>query len=247
MSTVDRLMSHGPPLLPSIPAVPAADNTFYFPPPPNPFDGTPSTDSLPNLPPPCKPLDGTPSANSLPDPLPPSADSLPSGFTHPTAHLPGNAEETNSNRPDALPASSMAEDSTEDSRSLSHSSTSRPSSILSHTSTSHPSSIPSHPSTLAEDSHPSSIPSHTSTSANTENEAQADEIQNNKGSDSGRPRRTRRAHIPSTRNIIANSIGNNCKENVSKQKDQGCELNTICCSLSSHARFLWSAFLRTLS
>ncbi|KAG1816748.1 uncharacterized protein BJ212DRAFT_1480607 [Suillus subaureus] len=39
-----------------------------------------------------------------------------SGFTHPTTHLPGNAEEPNSNRPDALPASSMAEDSTEDSR-----------------------------------------------------------------------------------------------------------------------------------
>ncbi|KAG1737599.1 hypothetical protein EDD22DRAFT_852173 [Suillus occidentalis] len=160
-----------------------------------------------------------------------------SRFTHPTAHLPGNAEELNSNRSNALPASSMAEDSTEDSHSPSHTSTLCPSFIPSHLSTSaeglRHSSIPSHPSTLAEDPHPSFIPSHTSTLAKTENEAQ-----NDKGNDSGRLRRTRHAHIPSTRNIIANLIGNNCKENVSKQKDQGYELNTIYCSVS-HACFLW--------
>lgn len=204
MSTVNHLMSYSPPVLPSIPVVPAAADAFNFPPPPKSFDRMPSADSLPNPPPPHKLFDGTPSADSLPDPLLPSAGSLPSRFTHPTAHLPGNAEEPNSNKLDALPASSMAEDSTKDSRSPPHTSTS----------SRHP-PILSRPPTPAEDLHHSSIPSHPSTSANTENEAQADEAQNDKGNDSGGLRRTRRAHIPSTHNIIANSIGNNCKENVS--------------------------------
>ncbi|KAG1809163.1 uncharacterized protein BJ212DRAFT_1484671 [Suillus subaureus] len=184
MSTVNCLMSHGPPLLPSIPAVPAAADTFYFPPPPKLFDGMPSADSLPNPPLPHKPFDGTP-----------SADSAPSGFTHPTAHLPGNAEEPNSNRPDALPASSMAEDSTEDSR-------------------------------------PSPIPSHTSTSANIINEPRVDEAQNDKGNDSSGPHRTRRAHIPLTCNIIANSISNNCRENVSLNPASKCSHAT---DSSTHA------------
>lgn len=171
MSTVDYLMSHVPPSAetPSVP-VPAVAETPYCPLPPvfprsvhGAYVDTP------------KPSDGMP-----------PADLLPSGFAHPTAHLPGN-EEPNSNRPDALPPSSMAEDHTEDSS-------------------------------------PPSTSSHTSASANVVNEAQANEVQTAevqtaevqtaKGDDNGGLRRTRRTHIPSTRNSIANSIGNNCKENA---------------------------------
>ncbi|KAG2154601.1 hypothetical protein DEU56DRAFT_751286 [Suillus clintonianus] len=140
-------------------------------------------------------------------------------------NLPINAEEPNSDRPDALPASSVAEDPTEDSCPSSIPTCTPPSadsctpSIPTHTSPSAdlcPPSIPSCTSSLA-DLCPPSIPSRTSPLANIANEAQenkvqteaqADEVQTDKGNDSGGPRRTRCAHIPSTRNTIANSIGN---------------------------------------
>ncbi|KAG2356433.1 hypothetical protein BDR07DRAFT_1380776 [Suillus spraguei] len=160
MSTVDYLMSHVPPLVetPSIPAVPAAVETLLLPISPHHGDSV----AMP------EPFDGMPSADLLP--------LLPNGFTHPTSHILGNAEEPNSNRPDALPPSSMAEDYTEGSCPLS---------------------------TL----------SYTPASANVVTEADVNEIQMDKGNDSNGPHRTRRAHILSTRNTVANSIGNNSKEN----------------------------------
>ncbi|KAG1889043.1 uncharacterized protein F5891DRAFT_987529 [Suillus fuscotomentosus] len=178
MSTVDYLMSHVPPSAetPSVP-VPAVVETPYCP-------------LLPVFP---RSVHGAYVDTPEPSDGIPPADSLPSGFAHPTAHLPGN-EEPNSNRPDALPPSSMAEDHTEDSS-------------------------------------PPTTSSHTSASANVVNEAQANEVQTAevqtaKGDDNSGLRRTRRAHIPSTRNSITNSIGNNCKENAVLNLASKCSHNT---------------------
>ncbi|KAG2058704.1 hypothetical protein BDR06DRAFT_1003895 [Suillus hirtellus] len=187
MSTVDYLISHVPPLaeIPSV-MVPAVAEAPYCP-------------LLPVFP--CS-VHGA--YFDMPEPsdgIPP-ADSLPSRFAHPTAHLPGN-EELNSNRPDTLPPSSMAEDHTED-------------------------LFP--PTTL----------SHTSASANVANEAQVNEVQTAKGDDNGGLCRTRRAHIPSTHNSIANSISNNFKENavlnLASKRSHNTDSSTCACQQAKRPR-----------
>ncbi|KAG1731825.1 uncharacterized protein EDB91DRAFT_1084917 [Suillus paluster] len=160
-------------------------------------------------------------SDSLDDFLETLAQNMPIGFANPTAHLPGSAEEPNSDRPDPFSASSMGEDPTEDSclpSTPSH--TSASANVVNEAQLdAHPPSTPSHASASVEneaqlDVRPPSTPSHTSASADVVNEAQLDVVPTDNGNDSNGPRRTRRAHIPSTRNIIANSIGNNCKENM---------------------------------
>ncbi|KAG1719438.1 uncharacterized protein EDB91DRAFT_1257662 [Suillus paluster] len=217
MSAVDHLMSHVPPSLeaPFIPAVLAAAETLCNP--------LPAAETLCHPLPPVSPRSVHGVSISTPEPFDgvPSADSLPSGFTHPTAHLPGNAEEPNSDRPDAHPASSVEEDPTEDLC---------PSSIPTCTPPSADSCSPSIPTCTSSsaDSCPPSIPSHTSPLANIANEAQENEVQTeaqaDEGNDSGGPRRTRRAHIPSTHNTISNSIGNSL--NLASKCSHGTDSST---------------------